>query len=166
MVTVTMITITRLYDSHDDAVGVVKALRDAGLSESDISVLTRDNRTGAAAKGAEIGAVLGGLTGLLTGLGLLAIPGIGPVMAGGWLASTLAGAAAGGWAGGALGVLTHVGVTGEDAHAFAECLRRGATLVAARVPEGEKSRFETILDRGAIDLEVRVATFRREGWSP
>src|SRR5262249_45928581 len=44
MATVTMITITRLYDSHDDAVGVVKALRDAGIPEHDITVLMRDNR--------------------------------------------------------------------------------------------------------------------------
>jgi hypothetical protein len=163
MATVVMVTITRLYDSHDDASGVVQELRRAGLPESDISVLTRDNRAHTAATGAEIGAAIGGLAGLLTGLGLVAIPGIGPVVAGGWLASTLAGVAAGGWAGGALGVLTHAGVTNEDAEAFAECLRNGATLVAARVPEPDKDRFESILDRSAIDVELRVAAYRKGG---
>ena len=39
------------------------------------------------------GAVLGGVGGLLAGLGLLAIPGLGPIVAAGWLASTDAGAA-------------------------------------------------------------------------
>jgi hypothetical protein len=34
--------------------------------------------------------------GLLTGLGIMAIPGVGPVVAAGWLVTTLAGAAAGG----------------------------------------------------------------------
>jgi len=63
----------------------------------------------------------------------VAIPGIGPVAATGWLAATAAGAAAGSLAGGALGVVSQAGVSGEEAHAIAECLRRGATLVTARV---------------------------------
>src|SRR6202035_1296475 len=105
---------------------------------------TRDDRATGAAKGAEIGAAIGGLTGLLTGLGLIAIPGIGPAVATGWLAATAAGAAAGGLVGGALGVLSEVGISGEEAHEIAECLRRGATLVAARVPDADKSRYEAI----------------------
>ena len=40
-----------------------------------------------AATGAVGGGILGGITGLLVGLGALAIPGIGPVVAGGALAS-------------------------------------------------------------------------------
>jgi len=43
----------------------------------------------------------------------------------GWLAATAAGAAAGGLVGGALGVLSPAGLSGEDAHEIAECLRRG-----------------------------------------
>ena len=54
----------------------------------------RDDRAEGAAAGAGIGATLGGVAGLLAGLGLLAIPGIGPVVAAGWLASTAAVAAA------------------------------------------------------------------------
>jgi hypothetical protein len=160
-----IVTIARLYDNHADAIGVVRELQRTGVPESDISVLTRDNRASGAATGAEIGAAVGGLAGLLTGLGLVAIPGIGPVVAGGWLAATAAGAAAGGLAGGALGVLSEAGVTDEDAHAFAECLRRGATLVTARVPDVDRSRFESILNRSAINVEVRVAAYRKEGWS-
>ena len=165
MDTTMIVTITRLYDNHADAISVVQELQRTGLPESDISVLTRDNRASASATGAEIGAAVGGLAGLLTGLGLVAIPGIGPVVAGGWLATTAAGAVAGGWAGGALGVLSEAGVTGEEAHAFAECLRRGATLVTARVPNSDRSRFEGILNRSAINVEVRVAAYRQEGWS-
>lgn len=160
-----LVTIVRLYDHHDDAANAVRALKDAGIPEHDISLLTRDHRASSAATGAEIGAAVGGLTGLLVGLGLIAIPGIGPVAAAGWLASTAAGAAAGGWAGGALGLLSATGISGEEAHAIAECLRRGATLVSARVPESERSRYEAILDRNAIDLEVRIATYRAAGWT-
>jgi len=40
-----------------------------------------DDRAEGAGAGAGIGATAGGLVGLLTGLGLLAIPGVGPVVA-------------------------------------------------------------------------------------
>jgi hypothetical protein len=160
-----MITIIRLYDHHDDAASAVQGLQQAGVPQSDISILTRGDRVGGAATGAEIGAALGGLAGLLTGLGLIAIPGIGPVVATGWLAATAAGAAAGGLAGGALGVVSQAGVSGEEAHAYAESLRRGATIVSARIPETDRDRCEAILDRGAIDVQVRVAAYRAAGWT-
>lgn len=158
------VTIVRLYDDHSQAANVVAELRQAGVPEHDISMIIRDDRASGAAKGAEIGAVVGGFAGLAAGLGLLAIPGIGPALATGWLAATAAGAAAGALAGGALGVLSEAGVSGQEAHEIAECLRRGATLVAARVPEADKSRCEAILNRGAIDLRVRIAAYRRTGW--
>jgi hypothetical protein len=159
-----IITIVRLYADHTAAADAVQALKTAGVPERDISIIARDERVSAAATSAEIGAALGGLAGLLTGLGLIAIPGIGPVVATGWLAATAAGAAAGGLLGGALGVLSHAGLSGEEAHEIAECLRRGATLVAARVPETDRSRCEAILDRGAMNVRVRVAAYREAGW--
>jgi hypothetical protein len=160
-----IVTIVRLYDHQTDAAGAVQELQKAGVPKRDISILSRDDRVSGAAAGAEIGAAVGGLAGLLTGLGLLIIPGIGPVVAAGWLATTAAGAAAGGWIGGALGVLATAGISGDEAHAIAEGLRRGATLVTARVPEADKDRYAAILDRGAIDVQVRVAAYRQVGWT-
>jgi heat induced stress protein YflT len=74
-----LVAIIRVYDHHTEAADVVQALQKAGVPEQDISVITRDDRVTGAAKGAEIGAAVGGLAGLLTGLGLVALPGIGPV---------------------------------------------------------------------------------------
>jgi hypothetical protein len=100
-----LVAIIRVYDhTHTDAADAVQALRKAGVPELDISVITREDRVTGAAKGAEIGAAVGGLAGLLTGLGLVAIPGIGPVAATGWLAATAAGAAAGSLAAGRSGL--------------------------------------------------------------
>jgi hypothetical protein len=160
-----LVVILRVYDHPASAADAVQSLRQAGIPERDISLITRDDRVTGAARGAEIGAAIGGLAGLLTGLGLVTIPGIGPVVATGWLAATAAGAAAGGLAGGALGVLSQAGISGEEAHAIAECLRRGATLVTARVPDADRSRYEAMLDRGAVNLQVRVAAYREAGWS-
>jgi hypothetical protein len=81
-------TVTALYDNYDDAISATRALEDAGIPASEISVVSNnaDNRynpdhtTNAAedaGKGAGIGAVVGGIGGLLTGLGLMAIPGVG-----------------------------------------------------------------------------------------
>jgi hypothetical protein len=124
-----------------------------------------DDRTEGAGAGAGIGATVGGVAGLLAGLGLLAIPGIGPVVAAGWLASTAALAAAGGVTGGIIGALTQSGVSEEEAHAYAEGVRRGGTLVTARVPDGERSRFEAILGRSAVNMQERTAYYQKIGWS-
>jgi hypothetical protein len=115
--------------------------------------------------GAGIGAVLGGAAGALAGLGVIAIPGIGPVVAAGWLAATAAGAVAGSAAGGIIGALTQAGVSKEHVHAYAEGIRRGGTLVTARVPDRDRARYEAIMDRRAVDIEERAANYRRAGWS-
>ena len=73
-----------------------------------------DDRAEGAGKGAGIGAGLGGAAGLSVS-GLLAIPGLGPVVAAGWVAATAVGAAAGAATGGLVGALTEAGVSKEDA---------------------------------------------------
>jgi hypothetical protein len=182
-----MITISRLYDDYDTASRAVAELEREGVPHGDISIVAsnaegwydrdrssprvdrdhdgRDDRAEGAAAGAGIGATLGGLAGLLAGLGLLAIPGIGPVVAAGWLASTAAVAAAGGTAGGLIGALTQSGVGENEANAYAEGVRRGGTLVTARVPEIDRARYESILDRSAVNIRERSATWERSGWN-
>ena len=186
-----MITISRLYDDYDTASRAVAELERAGIPHSDISIVAsnaegwydrdrktsgvdprhdrdhdgRDDRAEGAATGAGIGATLGGVAGLLAGLGLLAIPGIGPVVAAGWLASTAAVAAAGGATGGLIGALTQSGVDEREAHAYAEGVRRGGTLVTARVPDADRARYEAILDRSAINIRERSATWEQGGWN-
>jgi hypothetical protein len=124
-----------------------------------------DDRAEGAAAGGGIGAAVGGAAGLLTGLGLLAIPGVGPVVAAGWLVAMLAGATAGGVAGGLIGALTQAGVSKEDADVYAEGVRRGGTLVTARVPDGDRMRCEAILNRASINIRDREAAYRKSGWS-
>jgi hypothetical protein len=48
--------------------------------------------------------------------------------------------AIGGVAGGLLGALTNAGISEEDAQVMVEGVRRGGTLVAARVPQNEVPR--------------------------
>ena len=78
---------------------------------------------------------------------MLAIPGIGPVVAAGWLASTAAMAVAGGATGGLIGALTQSGLGEDEAHAHAEGVRQGGTLVTARVDDNRSAAAEAIMDR-------------------
>ena len=180
------VTISRLYNSHAEARGVVRDLEAAGVDHGDISIVVsnadnaydektktfpdrdldgRDDRAEAAAGGATIGAAAAGTAGLLAGLGMLAIPGIGPIVAAGWLASTLAGAAAGGATGGIIGALTQAGVKGDEADVYAESLRRGGALVSVRTDDDKSARAQQIMDRGAVAASDRAAAYRKSGWT-
>jgi hypothetical protein len=174
-------TVTALYDRYEDADAATRALEEAGIPASDISIVSnnadnRHDRTHSthaaedAGTGAGIGAVVGGIGGLLTGLGLLAIPGVGPVVAAGWLVATAVGAAGGavvgGAAGGLVGSLTSAGVPERDANFYAEGVRRGGTLVAARVADAQAPLAREILQRHRwVDPTVRAAAYRESGWS-
>lgn len=172
-----MPTVTGLFDNYDDARHAVDDLEAAGIGSADISIISHEENTtageGAAegiGAGAGIGAVAGGAGGLLAGLGLLAIPGVGPVVAAGWLAATITGAAAGavvgGAAGGLIGALTAAGVPDSEAEFYVEGVRRGGTIVVARVSETQVDAATAIL-RGAsaVDPEARRRIFEEEGWT-
>jgi hypothetical protein len=177
------VTISRLYDSYADAQRAVTNLEAAGVPHSDLTIVANnsdnwynadkkvdrdrdgvDDRAEGAATGAGIGAGLGGAAGLLAGLGLLAIPGLGPVVAAGWLASTALGATAGAATGGVVGALTQSGISDEQAPLYAEGVRRGGTLVSARVPDADRARFEATLNQSAVNLRDRSAAWQKAGW--
>ena len=177
----TTTTVTGLYDSYDAAAQTVRDLEAAHIPYADISMVAHRSdayvasgtppsgaATGAEA-GASAGAALGGGAGLLAGLGMLAIPGVGPVVAAGWLVATavgaVAGAAAGGATGGLIGSLTSAGVPKEHAHVYAEAVRRGGALVTARVDGGLVATAEAIMQRhGRIDPTAREKAYRDNGW--
>ena len=169
-----MQTITKVYDRHQQARQAVSALEAAGIPSSDISLLANKyvsekyadvDDVSEAATGAGIGAAVGGTAGLLAGLGLLAIPGLGPVVAAGWLASTAVGAVAGGATGGLIGALTDSGVSSDHAHVYSEAVRRGGTLLSVRTDESRASKVHSILDRHQpIDPVGLGAEYRKSGW--
>jgi hypothetical protein len=174
-------TVTALYDTYDAAVSAVNDLEASGIPHADISLVSnnvehrydKDHPTNAAADagtGAGIGATVGGVGGLLTGLGLLAIPGVGPVVAGGWLIATavgaVGGAVVGGATGGIVGSLSGAGVPEHDANFYAEGVRRGGTLVTARVEDARAPLAREILQHHKwVDPTARGAAYRESGWT-
>ena len=180
-------TISRLYNSHAEARAAVRDLESAGLNHGAISIIAsnadnwydaknntypdrdldgKDDRAEGAATGGGIGALAGGTAGLLTGLGMMAIPGVGPVVAAGWLVATLTGAAAGGATGGIIGALSQqAGISNEESEVYAEGLRRGGAIVSARVADADAARLQAIMDRSAVRIADRAAAYRKSGWS-
>jgi hypothetical protein len=165
-----MVTLSRLFPDPASARAVVEELKAAGLPEDDIGIITQsrtipmenadmenvgdeidrdrdghDDRGEMVNKSAGIGAALGGAAGLLAGLGAFVLPGIGTVVAAGWLASTLAGVVAGGAAGGVVGALIEAGVSENDAAGYAEGVRRGGTLITIRVMGRDRDFYEDVL---------------------
>jgi hypothetical protein len=184
-----MRTVAHLYDTYDHAQSVVTALESAGFSHDNVSIVanqgvadTYNSSTTAttgtlasdvttapeaatgAGTGASIGTIIGGGAGLLAGIGALAIPGIGPIVAAGWLVAALTGAGAGAAAGGLLGSLTGAGVPEERAHVYAEGVRRGSTLVTVRADDARVTEAEAIMGRyNPVDVDQRGSDYRATG---
>lgn len=138
-----------------------------GMKDDDLD--GKDDRLEGAGEGATTGGVIGGGAGLLAGLGMLAIPGLGPVVAAGWLAATATGAAvgaaAGGLVGGIVGALTHEGVDRKDAEVYAEVVRRGGSVVLVRNQDHRREEVQRAMsDYNSTDTNVRRDYYTNNGW--
>ncbi|MEA5534649.1 general stress protein [Crocosphaera sp. XPORK-15E] len=108
-----------------------------------------------AAKGSVAGGTVGGLTGLLIGLGIVAIPGVGPIMLAGAAATTIAtalsgtviGAAAGSLAGGLVGL----GIPVDRAKFYSDRILRGDYLVMVEGSNADIGLAESVLSRHGIE---------------
>ncbi|MBD2449563.1 histidine kinase [Nostoc sp. FACHB-152] len=155
-----------VFSHRRDAEAALNELRDAGFPLNRVSLIAKDtdghgvagvgNKADDGAKaGAATGGALGGLGGLLVGLGALALPGIGPVIAGGAvataIATTLAGGAIGAAAGGLVGALVGLGIPEDRARVYNDRFQRGHYLVMVDGTEAEIQHAETILKRRGIE---------------
>ena len=151
------------------AIRIAHRLRDAGFAPSDISVLAPDgsgvrdlahqNSTKApegAAVGAGTGALLGGAVGWLAGIGLLAVPGVGPLIAAGPILATLSGLALGGTVGGMTGSLIGMGIPEYEAKQYEGKLRQGQILISVHTETSEESAKvrEIFNDEDAEDIST------------
>ncbi|TWH39665.1 Heat induced stress protein YflT [Dulcicalothrix desertica PCC 7102] len=156
------------FSSRREAEKALVQLRNSGFAMDRVSVLTKDsNRSESisdasmtdrgdneAQEGAGIGAVtgtvLGGIGGLLVGLEALLIPGVGPFLAAGTIATTLAGAGIGAAGGALVGALTGAGIPEEDAQLYSEQVSRGDYLVMLEGSKNEIDRASSILQSSGI----------------
>lgn len=173
-------TVSALYANFDQAKRAVESLEASSVPTDNISIIASNGEkkydsyakdvAADAGSGAGLGGAVGAAAGLLAGLGIMAIPGVGPVVAAGWLASTLAGAVAGGAvgaaAGGLIGALTESGISEDDAQLYAEHIRRGGAMVCARVDTEDAYETQGILNATALNPATQSDLYVAEGWTP
>jgi uncharacterized membrane protein len=165
------------FATAHEAEVALRELKASGFPMDRVSLIGRENAsltdrgqqlaqdtevTDKAKAGAVAGGTIGGLTGLLVGLGAFAIPGIGPVMAGGAFATALAttatGGAIGAATGGVIGSLVGLGIPEDRARTYSDRVSRGEYLVMVEGSEAEIHQAEQILSqRGVHDWGVFAA---------
>jgi uncharacterized membrane protein len=167
-----------LFKERSEAEDAIRNLKNAGFSNDQIGVATHDRvaegeqrvdrddadetATGLA-EGATAGAITGGVIGGLLGLiSSLLIPGVGPLVVGGVLASTLMGMGVGAATGGLIGALVGLGVPEEDARYFDAGLREGRTLVTVSGTENTPEAL-SILERHGGDLGPSISRSKSTG---
>lgn len=160
-----------VFKNREDLEAVLRDLKKSAYDMNRVSLIARhiedvegakevteeygnEAKEGAAA-GAVTGTVLGGLGGLLVGLGLLAIPGVGPILAAGVeinaLASTLAGAGIGAASGGIIGALVGLGIPEERAKVYNERVKAGDYLLMVSGNESDLRRVQDIMRQYNVD---------------
>jgi len=149
-------TVVGVFHQENRAQEAVRALRQAGFREEQISVLGRHQGQDKDTKqeGTHVGA--GAVTGAAAGAGIAAlwslgisfgvIPVIGPILAAGPIAAALLSAAGGAAAGGLLGALVGLGIPEEDAKYYESEVHAGHFLVTVRA-DGRNDEAWTILQR-------------------
>lgn len=147
-----MATVVGVFDAYDEAERCVREMRARGFTDNEISILAKGGHEGEGgsegdggggmdltseniADGTAWGGAIGAAGGLLASAGALAIPGIGPILAVGPLASALSGAVAGGVTGG----LIDLGVPEERGQDYEEEVKQGSVLA---VVEADARRAE------------------------
>lgn len=157
-----------IYLTRSEIDSAVNAFKNAGFSNSDISVLLPDNAESTkelvtenatkapegAAVGAGSGAAIGCALGWLVGVGAVAIPGVGPVIAAGPLVAALAGIGVGSALGGFTGSLIGIGIPENEAKTYEGRLKKGGILVAVHCETADEiKRARRIMEvTGAEDV--------------
>ena len=112
----------------------------SGVQSGDsVDTTEAGTKTAGSATGGVLGGIAGGVLGWLAGFGALTIPGLGPIVAAGVLATTLGGMAAGAVAGGLVGALVGAGIPEDEARGYEVHIRDGRILLAVNAASAEQA---------------------------
>lgn len=165
--------VTAMFDDHAAATAAIAELRENGVSDDALSVVGRGHESEGLATG-EIGdsdvadnqhvargAIGGGALGGGLAMAALLIPGVGPLVAGGILATALTtGVAVGAGIGGLAEALRDSGVNEADAHYYESNMGETSTMVGVDPANTslEAARIDEILMRNGGRRAAGAAT--------
>jgi uncharacterized membrane protein len=157
-----MARVTAVFDDRTQAERAIAELRKSGISDKEMSIVSRrpddvevkgDPTADTAGERIGKGALAGAGVGTLFGLAALAIPGVGPFITAGVLASALgatggavaAGAIVGGTSGALAGAFAKAGYSKEEAEYLGSTVERGGVLVAVESDDVSTERLRSEL---------------------
>ncbi|MEC2078037.1 general stress protein [Metabacillus fastidiosus] len=145
-----------VYDTEAEAIIAIDGLIKQGYESKEICVIGKDLKhvnketdtttEDPATTGAFTGGTIGGVTGILAGVGALTIPGIGPIIAAGPIASGLIGALAGAGIGGLCGALVDSGISEDDAERYGNSVKEGKILILVNSKDDHLNRDIRVLE--------------------
>lgn len=174
-----MKTVTGVFTSMIDLERAARELEGMGVPHRAVGVIAGNDenrhreylkesrhtsRTTATA--AASGASTGGGIGIAVSLIALAIPGVGPMVAGSALATLVMGLGIGALGGALLGAIHNMAIPHEQAPLLEEAVRRGELLLAAEVDDPIEHQASAVMSaNGARSVEDVADTWRTAGWS-
>jgi hypothetical protein len=160
-----------VFSTRAEAVAAINSLLAAGFPADQIGYVTKqsddsDEVRGNLAGSSELAAVAGderhdvatgmmagGMIGGIVAAGLaLLVPGIGPILAGGVLASFFGGTLAGTAVGGLLGALTNLGISPDLAERYQSEFHAGGTIVAVHAGSRIDDAAEILEEHGGTHI--------------
>jgi len=164
-------TVVGVFHNTSEAQAAVRDLKQAGFRDDQIGVVAQDKGVSTAtntaegtgshvAAGAATGVAAGAGVGALWALGIAAgmLPAIGPVIAGGLLASVLASAAGGAAIAGVVGALVGLGIPEEEARYYEGEFHSGRTLVTVQAGARYNEAWNILHQHGAYNQQTPART--------
>jgi heat induced stress protein YflT len=155
-------TVVGVFENWNEARTAIERLREAGFPSENVSVVASHQEAGAhphllgdqegegVVVGAAAGGALGAAGGWALGLAVLAVPGVGPILAAGPILGAITGLAAGAGVGSLLGALAGSTVPHEEVAEYEEAFTQGSVLVGVN-GLGREEVARNILQRcGAV----------------
>ncbi|MEM9806651.1 MAG: ChaB family protein [Cyanobacteria bacterium P01_D01_bin.56] len=174
-------TLTAVFKEQSQVDQAVRRLIDRNVSRDHISVMGRNFQSetritgfitkkdvilGGLRSGAAFGSLFGSFLSLLTGVGVLFVPFVGSVVAGGPIGAVLLGAASGAIAGsagaGIVSALSILGMPEEKAAIYQTRLQAGEFLLMAEVPANKSGEYQLLLESaGGEEIHLSETTLPR-----
>jgi len=155
-------SIVAVYPSHIAAEAAIKKLKESGFDTKKLSIVGRDHPTDDHVVGTykvgdrmkvwgKTGALWGGLWGLFLGSAFFWIPGLGPILVGGPLVSSIVGALEGAAVGGGISAigagLYKMGIPKENILEYETALKAGKYVLIVHGVMNDTTQAKEILNR-------------------
>jgi hypothetical protein len=151
-----------IFDHQKEAANAIHALKNAGFSDADIGIASRDwskqfdsirvDEQHIAERGAVAGAALGASLGAVFGLvGAIVVPGAIPVLAGSAVVSALLGGAAGAAGGAYAGPFIAMGFSEMESEDHNRHIEEGKTVIIVHAPDRLEDARKIMVHEGAYD---------------